>query len=138
MVICSKCGFRNDDGVEFCANPKGCGAFLAYVGKKTEALSGGVTIAIAPAMIAVKPGEDFEEPLGMLSGTVIYAALANFCYTLGWVVDTVLYNGRPRRRLYRSGMILAVVLTAPHGGFGGTDAAPIAANVIRDVLRGYP
>ena len=58
MVICSKCGFRNDDGVEFCANPKGCGAFLAYVGKKTEALSGGVTIAIAPAMIAVKPGEE--------------------------------------------------------------------------------
>ena len=58
MVICSKCGFRNEDGVEFCANPKGCGAFLAYVGTKTEALSGGVTVAIAPAMIAVKPGEE--------------------------------------------------------------------------------
>jgi hypothetical protein len=58
VVICSKCGFRNDDGVEFCANPKGCGAFLAYVGTKAEALSGGVTVAIAPAMIAVKPGEE--------------------------------------------------------------------------------
>jgi hypothetical protein len=58
VVICSKCGFRNDDGVEFCANPKGCGAFLAYVGTKTEALSGGVTVAITPAMIAVKPGEE--------------------------------------------------------------------------------
>ena len=58
MVICSKCGFRNEDGVEFCANPKGCGAFLAYVGTKAEALSGGVTVAIAPAMIAVKPGEE--------------------------------------------------------------------------------
>jgi len=44
--------------VEFCANPKGCGAFLAYVGTKAEALSGGVTVAIAPAMIAVKPGEE--------------------------------------------------------------------------------
>jgi len=58
VVICSKCGFRNEDGVEFCANPKGCGAFLAYVGTKTEALSGGVTVAITPAMIAVKPGEE--------------------------------------------------------------------------------
>jgi hypothetical protein len=64
---------------------------------------------------AVKPGEDFEEPLAMLSGTVIYAAMANVCYTLGWVVDTVLYNGRPRRRLYKAGLILAVVLTALPG-----------------------
>ncbi len=44
--------------MEFCANPKRCGAFLAYVGKKTEALSGGVTVAIAPATVAVKPGEE--------------------------------------------------------------------------------
>jgi len=44
--------------VEFCANPKGCGAFLAYVGTKTEALTGGVTVAVAPAVIAVKPGEE--------------------------------------------------------------------------------
>ena len=64
---------------------------------------------------AVKPGEDFEEPLAMLSGTVIYVAMANVCYTLGWVVDTVLYTGRPRRRVYKSGMILAVVLTALPG-----------------------
>jgi hypothetical protein len=63
----------------------------------------------------VKPGEDFVEPLAMLSGTAIYVAVANVCYTLGWVVDMVLYNGRPRRRLYRSGMILAVVLTALPG-----------------------
>ena len=58
MVVCTKCGFRNEDGVEFCANPKGCGAFLDYVGKKTEALSGGVTIAVAPSTLAVKPGEE--------------------------------------------------------------------------------
>ena len=64
---------------------------------------------------AVKPGKDFEEPLAMLSGTVIYVAIANMCYTLGWVVDTVLYNGHPRRRVYKSGMILAVVLTALPG-----------------------
>ncbi len=33
---------------------------------------------------------------------------------------------------------IAVVLTAPRGGFGGTDAAPIAARIIRDVLRQRP
>jgi hypothetical protein len=58
MVVCTKCGHRNDDGVEFCANPKGCGAFLAYVGKKAEALSGGVTLAVVPAVVSVKPGEE--------------------------------------------------------------------------------
>lgn len=58
MVICSKCGFRNEDGVEFCANPKGCGAFLPYEGKKAEALSGGVTLALAPTALTVKPGEE--------------------------------------------------------------------------------
>ena len=34
---------------------------------------------------------------------------------LGWVVDTVLYNGRPRTRLYKSGLILAGVLSALPG-----------------------
>jgi hypothetical protein len=64
---------------------------------------------------AVKPGEDFEEPFGMLFGPVIYVAIANVCYTLGWVVDTILYNGRPRTRLYKSGLTLAVVLAALPG-----------------------
>ena len=58
MVICSKCGFRNEDGVEFCSNPKGCGAFLPYEGKKAEALSGGITVALAPTVVTVKPGEE--------------------------------------------------------------------------------
>jgi len=58
VVICSKCGFRNADGVEFCANPKGCGAFLPYEGTKTEALSGGITVSVAPAVVTVKPGEE--------------------------------------------------------------------------------
>ncbi|MFZ1997015.1 MAG: penicillin-binding transpeptidase domain-containing protein [Solirubrobacteraceae bacterium] len=33
---------------------------------------------------------------------------------------------------------IAVVLNAPRGAFGGTVAAPLAARVIRDVLRGQP
>jgi len=64
---------------------------------------------------AVKPGEDFEEPLAMLTRTVIYVVMANICYKLGWVVDTVWYNGNPRKRLYKSGLILAVVLSALPG-----------------------
>jgi len=64
---------------------------------------------------AVKPGEDFEEPFAILIGTAIYVAMANAFYTLGWVVDTVLYNGHPRKRLYKSGLILAAVLSALPG-----------------------
>ena len=64
---------------------------------------------------AIKPGEDFEEPIGMLFGPVIYVAMANACYTLGWVMDTILYNGRPRTRLYKAWLIVAVVFTALPG-----------------------
>jgi hypothetical protein len=64
---------------------------------------------------AVKPGEDFEEPLAIIIGTVMYVAIANVCYTLGWVVDTIWYNGNPRKRLYKSGLTLAVVLSALPG-----------------------
>jgi hypothetical protein len=52
---------------------------------------------------AVKPGVDFEEPLVMLLGPFTYAALANVCYTFGWVVDTIFYRGTPRTRLYKAG-----------------------------------
>ena len=64
---------------------------------------------------AVKPGVDFEEPFAMLFGSAIYIAIANVCYTLGWVVDTVFYHGRPRTHLFKSGMIFAAVLTALPG-----------------------
>jgi len=64
---------------------------------------------------AVKPGEDFEEPMAVLSGAVIYVAMANIFYTLGWAVDTIFYNGSPRKRLYKSGLIFTAVLTALPG-----------------------
>lgn len=62
---------------------------------------------------AVKPGEDFEESLGMLFGAIIYVVMANLCDMFGWTVDTVFYNDRPRMRLYRSGIIFANALTPP-------------------------
>jgi len=64
---------------------------------------------------AVKPGEDFEEPLAMLFGPIIYGVMANACYTLGWAVDTIFYRGTPRTRLYKVGLIFSIVLTALPG-----------------------
>jgi hypothetical protein len=64
---------------------------------------------------AVKPGEDFVEPFALLDGAVMCIVLANVCYTLGWVVDTVWYTGRPRMRLYKAELILAVALAALPG-----------------------
>ena len=61
---------------------------------------------------AVKPGEDFEEPLGMIFGSAIYASIANACYTLGWVADTVSSQRRPRIGLYKTGVVFSVLLTA--------------------------
>ena len=76
---------------------------------------------------AVKPGEDFEEPMAMLSGTVIYVVMANIFYTLGWVVETVFYNGRPRNRLYRSGLIFTGV---PHRGARSLGCGRVAHNSV--------
>jgi len=64
---------------------------------------------------ALKPGEDFEEPIAMLFGPFVYAFLANLCYTLGWILDTIFYRGSPRTRLYKSGLIFSAVLTALPG-----------------------
>src|SRR5215475_11056620 len=54
---------------------------------------------------AVKPGVDFEEPLLMIIGPFIYGFMANICYTLGWVVDTIAFRRTPRSWLYRAGVV---------------------------------
>jgi uncharacterized BrkB/YihY/UPF0761 family membrane protein len=64
---------------------------------------------------AVRPGEDFEEPIVMIFGPPIYAVLANICYTFGWIVDMTYYRGAPRRRLFKAGLIFSIVLTALPG-----------------------
>jgi hypothetical protein len=52
---------------------------------------------------AVKPGEDFEEPFAMIFGPVMYVFIANACYTLGWIADTLSSRNRPRVGLYKAG-----------------------------------
>src|SRR5215469_4123131 len=65
---------------------------------------------------AVKPGEDFEEPLAMIFGPIVYAILANACYTLGWCAD-IIFRLRVVResRLFKAGVVFSVVLTALPG-----------------------
>src|SRR6476620_7270833 len=53
---------------------------------------------------AVKPGVDFEEPIAMIFGPMIYACIANACDTLGWIADTASSQSRPRVGLYKAGV----------------------------------
>ena len=64
---------------------------------------------------AVKPGVDFEEPLAMMIGPFVYGFFANVCYSFGWLVDTAFFRGVPRIRLYKSGVLFSVMITAMPG-----------------------
>lgn len=64
---------------------------------------------------AVKPGVDFEEPLAMIFGPVLYGIMANICYTFGWILDISAFHGSPRKGLFRAGFIFSLVLTALPG-----------------------
>jgi hypothetical protein len=67
--------------------------------------------------LAVKPGVDFEEPLGMIFGPFLWAFLANVCYTSGWLLDIVAYRGEPRRKLFQTGLLFSILLTALPGSW---------------------
>ncbi len=64
---------------------------------------------------AIGPGEDFEEPAMMFLAPMIYALIANLCYTFGWLLDVTAYHGSPRKGLFKAGLIFSVVLTALPG-----------------------
>jgi hypothetical protein len=72
-------------------------------------------LVLCVGSLAVKPGVDFEEPFMMIIGPPIYAAFANLCYSLGWVVDTTFYRGHPRTFLYRTGLFFSLTVTALPG-----------------------
>jgi hypothetical protein len=63
-------------------------------------------------------GEDAIEPMCLVAGVVVYAAMANLCYTLGWVVELRGRRGdavAARRRgqwMFRAGLLLSCVLTS--------------------------
>jgi len=64
---------------------------------------------------AVKPGMDFEEPLGLILIPPIYCIMANICYSFGPLVDWIKNNGQPSRRLFRAGLYFSMLLTAAPG-----------------------
>jgi len=64
---------------------------------------------------AVKPGVDFEEPLAMIFGPIVYGALVNLCYCLGPIVDVTFFSGGPRVWLFKTGFYFSLGLTALPG-----------------------
>lgn len=56
MIECPKCGFANQDGTQFCQNPKACGTFLGYEAKRVETLPGTVTLTLSAVALAAAPG----------------------------------------------------------------------------------
>ena len=64
---------------------------------------------------AVKPGVDFEEPIGMVFGPILFAVLANICYTFGTLVDFLQNDGAPSKRLFKIGLYFSVLVTALPG-----------------------
>ena len=65
----------------------------------------------------VHAGEDFVEPIFLLMGVILYAVLANACYSLGWITELVWKPGETaetaaiRSKLFRIGFIFSLALT---------------------------
>ena len=65
----------------------------------------------------VRPGEDVEEPIGIIIAVIGYAVAANICYSLGWITELLWSGGDTTRteairpKVFRLGIIFSVVLT---------------------------
>jgi hypothetical protein len=53
----------------------------------------------------------------MIFGPLLYAVVANVCYTAGWITDVVAYRGAPCKALFKAGVVFSVVLTAIPGSW---------------------
>jgi hypothetical protein len=62
MIECSRCGNRNPDDAEFCANPA-CRAYLGFDGKRVATLPGGVALRISNGFLHVEPGTEVVSEL---------------------------------------------------------------------------
>jgi hypothetical protein len=61
------------------------------------------------------PGQDFEEPMGLVIFPILFGVIANLCYTAGWIFDIVFYSGQPNRLRYRIGLVSSIVLASLPG-----------------------
>ena len=63
------------------------------------------------------PGEDLEEPLGLIAGVILYAIAANVCYSLGWITELIWTWGNTQRtetmrpKVFLAGLVFSTVLT---------------------------
>jgi hypothetical protein len=72
-------------------------------------------LTITAGGASVKPGVDFEEPLGLIVIPPIYAVMANICYSFGPLFDWIRNGGKPSRGLFRVGLFFSMFLTALPG-----------------------
>ena len=91
LVVCSKCGERNEDGQEFCRN-QACGAYLPFVQSDAPAAGGpgpvapqqpqraapprapqkrGVRVALSQSIGTVTPGESVATTLTIVNGGTV-------------------------------------------------------------------
>ncbi|HWG18897.1 MAG TPA: hypothetical protein VG225_00105 [Terracidiphilus sp.] len=73
---------------------------------------------------SIPPGEDAEEPMGLLLGVIAYGFMANVCYTFGWIFELILRQADPAsarelgKKMFRVGMFYSWVLTTAPFWFG--------------------
>lgn len=85
--------------------------FLAGIGLVT------VAILFWVGSHFVGPGEDVEEPVGLLVGVILYGIAANALYTLGWITELLWSWGDTsrtealRRRVFYAGLIVSSIIT---------------------------
>ena len=109
MIECTRCGYRNPQGTEFCANPAGCRTYLGYDGKKIATLPGGVSLRISNSTLRVDPGKEVTAELRIHNRSEVVDAYA-LSAAPAWLTiepqtvalfpdkeDTVLLRFRPPR-----------------------------------------
>jgi hypothetical protein len=74
-----------------------------------------IVLILVAGSAAVKPGADFEEPIGLVFGPIVFGIMANVCYTTGWIVDISVYGAAPRYSLFRLGLMLSIVFAGLPG-----------------------
>jgi len=76
----------------------------------------GLVIELVGSRLA-QPGEDVEEPLGIIVGVIVFALAANVCYTLGWITEIIWSGGDVARteamrpKVFRIGLIFSIIIT---------------------------
>ena len=74
-----------------------------------------IVLVLVAGSAAVKPGVDFEEPIALIFGPIVFGIMANVCYTAGWIVDIGFYRAAPRFKLFQFGLIFSIVVAGLPG-----------------------